>query len=102
MAMRGAGVVLKRAVLDVERHVATFEFELIQPDGSSVRLPIAIPEVSEITVGEQKRAAKWLQELFASWSEAAALFADAAYMGGAAATREAETEADAERGGGGA
>ena len=100
MAIQGAGVVLKRAVLDVERHAATFEFELLQPDGGSVTVPIAIPEVSELTVEEQKRAAKVLRELFASWSEAAALFADAAYMGGAAAAREAETEAEAERGGG--
>ena len=98
--MKGAGVVMKRVVLDVERHVATFEFELIQADGSSVRLPIALPQVTEITVEEQKRAARCLQELFASWSEGAALLADAAYMGGTAAAREAEIEAEAERGGG--
>ena len=100
MAIRGVGVDLKRVILDVERHVATFEFELVQPDGPSVRVPIAIPQVAVITVEQQKRAGKLLQELFAAWSEDAAVFANAPYMGAAAAAREAETEADAERGGG--
>ena len=99
MAMRGANVV--EGMLDVERHVATFEFELTQPDdGSSIRLPISIQQASQITVEEQKRATKRLRELFASWSEATALIPDAPYMGTAAAAREAESEADAERGGG--
>ena len=63
-------------------------------------VPVTIREAFEVTVEHQKRAAKWLQELFASWSEAAGRVADAPYMGGTAAAREAEAEADSERGGG--
>ena len=100
MAMRGAGVELKRAELDLERQTATLSFDLTLPAGGSLKLPVTVQGVTEITVEEQKRAAKWLQELFASWSESAALYADAPYMGRAAAAREAESEAEAERGGG--